>query len=428
MKTVKIFTLGCKANQYDSQLIREKLLSAGYREIHNGTAADLCVINTCTVTHHADSDSLNIMRRAIRQNPKARIAVTGCLTELDSDKIKNIAGVSIIVKNSDKENIIPFLGRKFSGKRQPPIAYPDKVSVQSISRFSGHNRAFVKIQDGCDNFCSYCKVPLVRGRSRSRLASAIAQEARRLVDNGFKEVVLCGICLGAYGRDLTPKADLVDAVEQLENIRGLLRIRLSSIEVKDVSERLIGKMAASKKLCRHLHIPLQSGDDEILKKMNRSYSARDYARLIAEIKKRIPGLAITTDVMVGFPEESADNFMNTVKLVKKVSPLKVHIFPYSRRPQTQASARYSRDIDPKIIKERSLYLQGICEQCALNYKKQFLNQKIEVLFEGKSKLHPGFWEGYTGNYLKVFHKSGRDLANMLMAVKLKEIEGDYILV
>jgi threonylcarbamoyladenosine tRNA methylthiotransferase MtaB len=414
MKTVKVFTLGCKANQYDSQLIREQLSSAGYREISNGSPADLCVINTCTVTHHADSDSLNLIRKAIRQNPKAAIAVTGCLTELDSDKLRKIQGVGLIVKNNDKGNILPLLRNKSS------------AAPNIISRFAGHSRAFVKIQDGCDNFCSYCKVPFVRGRSRSRAAGDIAREAGLLVNNGFKEIVLCGICLGAYGRDLSPKVDLVDVLDELENIKGLLRLRLSSIEAKDVGKRLIGKMASSKQLCPHLHIPLQSGDDDILKKMCRNYSSGEYLRLIDKIKQRIPALAITTDVMVGFPGETTDNFMNTVSLVKKIKPLKVHIFPYSLREKTLASLRPGRAIDPKILKDRSLYLKKVADALSNGYRKQFLNKKIEVLFEGGSRQHPGFWEGYTGNYLKVLHKSGQKLKNKLITVTPKKIIADFL--
>jgi threonylcarbamoyladenosine tRNA methylthiotransferase MtaB len=417
MKTIKFYTLGCKVNQYDTQLIREQFINSGFKELNNGLPADICIINTCTVTHRADSDSLNIIRRAIRQNPDSKIIVTGCLTEMDADKIKAIKGVSLVVKNSDKENIIRHI-------RQ--VNKSVKNVKKTISYFEGRSRAFIKIQDGCSNFCSYCKVPLVRGYSRSRPIEEIIQEATNLAKNGFKEIVLCGICLGAYGGGLKPKADIVDVIERLENITGLLRIRLSSIEVKDVTDRLIAKLASSKKLCRHLHIPLQSGDDSILKKMNRAYSGKDYLDLIGRIKSSIPKIAITTDVMVGFPEESEDNFQNTVRLIKKILPLKVHIFAYSRREGTQACAKFKQGLEPKIIKERSIYLKKVAESCSLDYKKRFISRIMPVLIEDKSES--GLWQGYTDNYIRVSFKSDLKIQNALIQVKLKKIIKDYVFV
>lgn len=383
-KTIKFYTLGCKVNQYETQAMREQFMRVGYRELENKHPADAYLINTCTVTQRADSESLNYIRRAIRENPRAKIIVAGCLTESDAGKIKAISRKISIIKNKDKKG--------------------------GISYFQGHTRAFLKIQDGCDNFCSYCKVPLVRGRPRSKNLQQVACEARALVKNGFKEIVLCGICLGAYGRDLKPKKDLVDVVEVLEKIDGLLRIRLSSIEARDVTDKLIKKIAASKNLCPHLHIPIQSGDDGILKKMNRKYSRQDYLRLIKKIKTKVPRIAITTDVLVGFPGESEDNFQNTVNLVKAILPLKTHIFPYSKREDTLA-ADFQPQISSQVIRQRIAYLKSVAETCALKYRRHFLGKKLEVLVEGRSKDNPEFWEGYTANYLKVKIKSGLNLRN-----------------
>ncbi|MCM8763154.1 MAG: radical SAM protein, partial [Candidatus Omnitrophica bacterium] len=273
----KILTLGCKVNQYESQQIREAYLRQGFQELFDGRPADTYIINTCTVTHHADRASFVLIRRAKRENPQAKIYVTGCLVKMDAAKIK---------------------------ERFPDVSFLDKDEFkQGINAFCGHTRAFLKIQDGCDNFCSYCKVALVRGKPRSRPFDEVIHEAQRLVDAGFKEIVLCGICLGSYGKDFG-NVDLVDVLAALEKIKGEFRIRLSSIEFGDVRERLIKKLETSKKLCPHLHIPLQSGDDRILKLMNRKYTAEDYLKLVQELKRRIPLLSITTDVMVGFPGES----------------------------------------------------------------------------------------------------------------------------
>jgi len=417
-QTIKFFTLGCKVNQYETQAMREQFIRRGFKEIANGKPSDVYLINTCTVTHRADAESLRLIYKAKRENPQASIIVTGCLTELDSDKIAKFNGVARIVKNQDKYRIIELLEGNNKLKER---------NEAGISSFWGHTRAFLKIQDGCDNFCSYCKVPLVRGKSRSRPKELIIEEAKRLVNNGFKEIVLCGICLGTYGKDLNPKINLADIIGELEKIEGLLRIRLSSIEAGDVSDGLINRIAQNKKLCRHLHIPIQSGDDEILKKMNRKYSPEDYSNLIRKIKSRIPGIAITTDALVGFPGESDSHFQNTVKLIKEIQPLEVHIFPYSPREGTQAKAKYEQDLDPKIIKERFLYLKKIAEACSLRYKKQFLNKGMKVLVEGRSKYKAGFWEGHTDNYLKVLLKSDHNLKNEFITVKLKKLVQDYVL-
>ena len=263
MKTIKFYTLGCKVNQYETQAIREKFLRNGYSETTNNKIADTYIINTCTVTQKADLGSLSIIRKAKKENPKAVIIATGCLTELDKDRIKQISDSIKIIKNKDKF----------------------KISQSSISDFKGHARGFLKIQDGCENHCSYCKVPLVRGHSKSKPLTEVLKEARTLVGNGFKEIVLTGICLGAYGRDLNPKISLAGVISGLEEISALLRIRLSSIEARDISDELIRALSLSKKFCRHLHIPLQSGDDTILKKMNRNYTSKEYFELIKKIKK-----------------------------------------------------------------------------------------------------------------------------------------------
>lgn len=421
MQTVKLFTLGCKVNQYETQAIREQFENCGFKETANGKPADIYLINTCTVTHRADADSLRLIYRAKRENPQAKIIVTGCLAELDEDKIRNTDGINLIVKNKDKNRILELLN-----KNNGHNGINDNNDT-GISGFFEHTRAFLKIQDGCNNFCSYCKVTLVRGESRSRPKKLIVEETHRLVKNGFKEIVLCGICLGAYGKDLNPKINLVDVINELEKIKGLLRIRLSSIEAGDVSDELIQLISCSKKLCRHLHVPIQSGDDVILKKMNRRYNSGDYRNLIKKIKKCIPDIAITTDVLVGFPGEEEVNFNHTLELVREILPLKVHIFPYSRRKGTPAADNFGEVINPTVIKERMSRLVKLSEECALVYKKQFLNKEMDVLIEGLSKENPGFWEGHTDNYLNILIKSAQGLKNQLISVKLKEIIKDRII-
>lgn len=382
-------------------------MRAGFKEIDNGQAADCYLINTCTVTHRADSESLQFIRRAMRENPAAKIIVTGCLVELDSHKIRSICPKISIVKNRNKDRLIETTKQR-----------NNETTARGISYFKGHTRAFLKIQDGCDNLCSYCKVPLVRGRSRSKPLEQVRREAAALAKNGYKEIVLAGICLGAYGKDLIPKQTLVDVINAIEDIQGLLRIRLSSIEARDVTDELIDKIANSKKVCPHLHIPIQSGDDEILKKMNRRYTRVYYLSLIKKIKKRIPGIAITTDVLVGFPGESQKNFKNTIDLIKKIQPLKTHIFSYSKRESTAAACMRQAEVDPGVIKKRIACLKKITDSSALNYKKRFLGKRMLVLFEGRLKNNPCLWEGLTGNYIRVLHNSPKNLANTIVAIRL----------
>ncbi|MCX5706226.1 MAG: MiaB/RimO family radical SAM methylthiotransferase [Candidatus Omnitrophica bacterium] len=393
-RTIKFHTLGCKVNQYDTQSIRERFLASGFREIAGSQKADFYLINTCTVTSSADQKSRMIIRRCIKENPKAKVIVTGCLIKKDQASLTKIKGIEFLVSKN---------------------FFPD-----GITDFSGHTRAFLKVQDGCNNFCSYCKVPLVRGSSRSKLPEEILRETKSLVNKGFKEIVLTGICLGAYGKDLKLKVDLTGIISRLEKIEGLLRIRLSSIEASDVSTKLINKMRVSQKLCRHLHIPIQSGDDYILKKMNRSYTRKQYLNLIKKIKAKVPKVAITTDVLVGFPGESEDNFKNTVSLVKGIVPLKVHIFPYSKREGTLA-ANFKPIIEPEIITERVRQFRNIEKECSLKYRRQFLNQNLSLLVESRCKSNPAYWEGYSDNYIKVLVKSKCNLKNKLIFSKVVNV-------
>jgi len=410
----KIRTLGCKVNQYDSQEIRERLLEAGGREAGKGRKADIYIINTCTVTQKADRDSLYHIHRSYRENPRALIAVTGCMAEFDSRRLKREPGVGLVIKNKDK------------GKLVSRIIKGSEPGRQGISSFENRTRAFLKIQDGCDNFCSYCIVPYVRGEPRSKPFADVLREAQKLVDNGYREIVLTGICLGSYGKDLKPAGSLVSVIEGLEKLEGLWRIRLSSIEAKDVNDGLIRLLGQSTKLCRHMHMPIQSGDNDILRAMRRKYTRQDYIRLIIKLKKACPGIAITTDVLVGFPGEEERHFRNTLDLVKKIAPLKTHIFPFSPREGTHAFAL--RNVVPhEIVKDRFDRLQRISEACSEAYRRKFIAKKMHVLIETIGKGLPDCWEGFTANYLKITVHSRKNLKNKLVRVRLKRIEGEKII-
>jgi threonylcarbamoyladenosine tRNA methylthiotransferase MtaB len=393
IKKVKLFTLGCKVNQYETQGLREQLQQAGYIE-NNSPKADLYIINTCTVTHQADRESRRLIRKAARSSPQAKIVVTGCYAERET---KEILGIS------ERIQIVPK-SKDFSLR---------------ISDFKDHQRAFVKIQDGCNNRCAYCKVPLVRGDSRSRSPKGIIQEVSRLVEGGFKEIVLTGICLGDYHyRDY----DLTGLLQALEKIKGKFRIRLSSIEPQLVHDRLIEYIADSQRVCAHLHIPLQSGDDVILKMMNRKYSIKGYLALVSRINKRIKDVAITTDVLVGFPGEEDKHFQNTRDCLSEILPLRTHIFSFSPRKGTAAFKLPGRS-QPGIVKERMNLLRQTAAECSDKFRKKFLGKEITVLIESQSDKESGFFCGYSENYIRVVVEgtTQKDV-NRLLRVKISHID------
>jgi len=406
-KTFKIHTLGCKVNQYDSQVIREQLERAGLKEITDDKKADFCIINTCTVTSSADRQSRYLVRLANRQNPNARIIVTGCYAHANADDLKDMKGVDLILNNFKKDKIASHIS----------TGVVDKTKVIGINNFKGHTRAFVKVQDGCNNFCSFCKVPYVRGRSKSRDLPSIIAEIRGLARNGYKEVVLTGICLGDYGKDLDKKIGLVDLINEIEKIRDIYRIRISSIEAKDVSDRLIKKMSSSDKLCPHLHIPFQSGDDHILKQMNRPDTRKNYLRLIEKLRKKVRDFAVSCDIMIGFPGEDEKKFNSTVSLLKKVIPSRAHIFTFNPRDLTKFSG-YNSQIPMNVLDERFELLKTISGNLACKFNEQFINKEKIVLFEN---IKSGLWRGHTDNYLEVITRAKSDLSGELIKVKITQL-------
>ena len=405
------------------------MLTIGFEECSLKEAADIYVLNTCTVTEKADKESRYMINSFRRANPEAKIVVTGCYVEKDAKDIAVLPGVSHIVKNADKTNLAGIL-------TGTPTAYSlqlkaNNYSSPKITGFKDHTKAFVKIQDGCENRCSYCKVPLVRGPLKSRPLSAILDEVKGLVTNGFKEVVLTGICLGAWGREYlsVPIAEamgmtgaaVTDVLRALDSIPGDFRIRLSSIEPKYVTDDLIATVRGNRKICRHLHIPLQSGDDEILRKMNRPYTAAEYRALVEKVRAAIEGVAITTDVMVGFPGESAVHFKNTLDFVRELSPARTHIFTFSKRPGTTA---YSMEggIDHYVAKKRYHELEGVSLNAAYLFTKAHMGDVVKVLVENKREGDSGLLTGYSDNYIKVLFSGPDGLMGRIVPVRITEAD------
>ncbi|UCH12641.1 MAG: tRNA (N(6)-L-threonylcarbamoyladenosine(37)-C(2))-methylthiotransferase MtaB [Candidatus Omnitrophota bacterium] len=395
MKTFKFYTLGCKVNQYETQLILEELLRAGLKEANSNTPADLYIVNTCTVTASADRESRRFIRHSIKENPKATIVAAGCYVEKDADIIKEIDDKIIILPNKDKGKIgtVPVFADIVTKAKtgQSPFF---------ITHFYGHTKAFIKIQDGCDNFCSYCKVPYVRGAPKSREKQEIIHEAKSLLKNNYKELVLSGICLGAYGKDLDTTIALADILIAIVSFDGDFRIRLSSVQLQDITEDLIDVIKNHNKICNHLHIPLQSGDDEILRKMNRKYSSDEFIEKIKKIKKAIPGIAISTDVIVGFPGETDEAFKNTLKCIKKIEPMRTHIFSYNKRKGTNAF-NLGPDVNKDNIKQRYTILKKLTDALARSYIERSKSRPQPILVENTRDKKTGKLCGYTDTYIKL---------------------------
>ncbi|MBI5872783.1 MAG: tRNA (N(6)-L-threonylcarbamoyladenosine(37)-C(2))-methylthiotransferase MtaB [Candidatus Omnitrophica bacterium] len=404
MKTFCVKTLGCKVNQCDSQNMRDVFFHNGWVEGGNDASADICIVNTCCVTRQADRKSRYAIRAAIRQNPRSKVLVTGCYAGYDRAAIEKIDGVDAVFENSQKDRL-----------------YESAIGADSLScqnrrqrTSGGRTRAFLKIQDGCNNRCSYCIVPLVRGPSKSKDRLSVLKEAGSLVKDGYKEIVLTGVCLGSYGKDLEPKLDLVDVISGIEKIDGSFRIRLSSIEASDVSDRLIAKMAESKKLCPHLHIPFQSGDDEVLAAMNKKLNVSDYMQIVSKAKSAIKGLSITCDIIVGFPQEKEKNFINTLKFLKEIIPLQTHIFSFSERRGAAIYGRKGR-VSPVELDFRLKSAKSLAEELSGCYVRGYLGKELEVLFEAKDR---GLWQGYSRNYIKVGVACAQSLHNSVKLVKI----------
>ncbi len=420
MKKVRFLTLGCKVNQYETQAMRESLLAQGFSEEKNGPA-DVVVINTCTVTEAADRENRYWIRRLRRENPQARIVVTGCWVERDRKEVEALPGVDEVLFNREKQNLAD---RLLAGCGTPEIQRSrTEYDSLRISSFPGAGRAFLKIQDGCNHACSFCKVVLARGRFRSRALSEIAEEAMRLGKAGFREIVLTGIQLGAYGLDLEPRLNLVSVLEALNPILEIERIRLSSIEPTDIKPELIEAMTRLPKVCPQLHVPLQSGDCEILKRMNRRYDGPFYRDLVVTLRREIPDFCLSMDVMAGFPGEEELHFQNTLSLIDETRPIRVHAFPYSRRLGTRAAS--FDDLPQTLLRERMNRLLAFSGGVVRREKEKFIGGRFSVLVES-DRSGDGRLEGHTPHYLKVLFPGSREEVGKSVSVKLVGMEENHL--
>ncbi|MFW5648015.1 MAG: tRNA (N(6)-L-threonylcarbamoyladenosine(37)-C(2))-methylthiotransferase MtaB [Candidatus Alkaliphilus sp. MAG34] len=428
-KTVSIFTLGCKVNQYETQAIRELFEKKGYNVKLNNEIADIYIINTCTVTNAGEKKSRQFIRRAKRNNPNAIIAVVGCYAQTSPREVLSIEGVNIIIGTDNRNKIVDVVERCESNEKINLVNDIMKVKgfeEMSVKNIRGKTRAFLKIQEGCNQYCSYCIIPYARGPVRSRNRVEIINEIKNLVDKGFKEVVLTGIHVASYGKDLDSKVTLMDVLREVNDIDGLERIRLSSLEPTLFTDEFLQGLSQLDKICRHFHLSLQSGCNATLRRMNRKYTIEQYRDIVNRIRKIYPDIALTTDIIVGFPGETEEEFDATYRFVKEIGFSEIHVFRYSPRKGTPA-AKYKNQIDGTTKRYRSEKLIELGEQLRKNYYTLFIGRNKEVLFETLSGRVPGYIEGHTGNYLRVLAPSDDIEEGELAIVNLKELEQDYIL-
>jgi len=415
-KTIKVAldSLGCKLNQAETELLARQLAEAGYQLVSPVDEADVYILNTCTVTHTADSKSRHRLRLAHRRSPDALVVATGCYAQRAPQELAQIEGVSLVVGNNEKQ-YLPRLLEEFGCMGSP-------ISVQggsTINHYAGfRTRALVKVQDGCNSFCSYCIVPLVRGREKSLPVDQVVDEVRHRAAQGYKEVVLTGVKIGAYNYD---GVNLNGLLEHILNETDVERLRLSSLQPQEISPELIG-LWRDRRLCPHFHLSLQSGSDEVLGGMKRRYSLSDYEQSVSLIRSLLPEAAITTDVMVGFPGETDQEFEESYNFCRRMEFARIHVFAYSPRQGTQA-ARLPQQVGDKIKKERSQQMLALAEESAQNFSQRFLGRTMPILFEQQSN---GVWSGHTANYIKVYTQSTADLTNKLLPVKLVEVKWDGV--
>lgn len=406
LKKFKIVTLGCRTNQYESQAFQDQLSAMGFSPAINDESADICIVNTCTVTESADSSSRHAIRQLARQNPNSRIVVTGCYADRQAELIGQIEGVTDVIPNKDKERILE-------------IIFPEEnVPEFSIKNFDSHTRAFIKVQDGCNSFCTYCIIPYVRGRSKSRSVDEIVKEAEKLVFNGFKEIVLTGINVGDFDNG-DGKNNLADLVRAIDKVEGIQRVRISSIDPDEVDENLMDAVLSGKNTCHSMHVVLQSGSNIILKRMNRKYTRQIFLQTIDRLRLASPSFTFTTDVIVGFPGETEEDFQETLEVIEEVQFANVHMFPYSDRPRTR-SALYPNKVSPQVINSRRQTVLRRSEQVAFALRDQYRSQKMKVLTENKDSKRPNEIFGHTDNFLPVWIPSKDLEPNEIVEVELLE--------
>ncbi len=436
MPTVSFHTLGCKVNHYETEAIWQLFKEQGYERVEFETTSDVYIINTCTVTNTGDKKSRQIIRRAVRQNPDAVICVTGCYAQTSPAEILAIPGVDVVVGTQDRAKMLDFI-EQYKRERQPINGVRNIMKSRvyeelDVPAFTDRTRASLKIQEGCNNFCTFCIIPWARGLMRSRDPKEVVRQAQQLVDAGYKEIVLTGIHTGGYGEDMK-EYNLAMLLEDLEKeVKGLKRLRISSIEASQITDEVIKAIKNSNIIVRHLHIPLQSGSNTVLKRMRRKYTMEFFGERLNRFTEVLPGLASTSDVIVGFPGETEDEFMETYNFIQDHQFSELHVFPYSKRTGTPA-ARMEDQVDDEVKNDRVHRLISLSDQLAKEYASQFEGEILEVIPEEKHHENDEspLYAGYTDNYLKVVFAGTEAMIGKIVKVKITNAgyphnEGQFI--
>ncbi len=426
--TVSFTTLGCKVNQFETEAMTELLEREGFEVLHQGDKSDIYIINTCAVTKESERKSRQFINKAKRINPNALVVAVGCSVQLNGEKLNEETDVDIIIGTKHKGNIGKLIKEKLSNMEQQTEDIEEfhgreDFEELKISTVHDKTRANIKIQDGCSQFCSYCIIPYVRGPIRSRRHEDIVEEIKKVAGNGYKEIVLNGIHISSYGKDIHEQDALIRLIEDINKIEGIGRIRLGSLEPKLITEDFISRYSKLDKVCDHFHLSLQSGSDSVLKRMNRKYTTSEYKNNVEIIRKYMPYAGITTDIIVGFPGETEEEFNETLEFVKTIRFSRIHVFKYSVREGTKA-AEMTDQVEDSVKAHRSRVLINSSNVISMEFMKQFIGKTMPVLIETQKKEN--IFEGYTTNYLKVLIKSDMNIKNKIVNPQIKNVRNDYL--
>jgi len=416
MKRVAITTLGCKTNQFESAAMTEKFEQSGYRMVPFSSEADIYIINSCTVTARTDAETRRLIRRARRLNPLARIVATGCYAQVAPGELEQLPELDSVVGNREKQDIVALA--ESGESRISDISTEREAGPLRLESFAEHTRAFLQAQNGCNSFCSYCIVPYARGRSRSVPLEDVLQGVLDLAANGYQEVVLTGIHLGAYGLDLSPPTSLTELVRRIDAGQLVQRLRIGSVEPNEVTDELLELMASSETICPHLHLPLQSGSDTVLKRMGRHYTSAFFRTLVAKIHTHLPKAFVGADVIAGFPGESEEEFAETLQLINELPFSDLHVFPYSKRSGTKA-ADMPGQVPPQVIKQRGELLRNAAEAKKVIFLRQQTGTLLRVLVQGYDRK-TGMCRGLSDNYALTAFPGSEDLINTICSVRITE--------
>ena len=428
-KKVAFCSLGCKVNQYETNAMAQKFVANGYEIVEFDEYADVYIVNTCTVTNIADRKSRQMLRRAKEINKDATLVACGCYAQVAKEELKKIPEIDLIIGNNEKNDIISIIENHIAQKGTEDIVSDVMYKLDYVelgtTTYTEKTRAVIKIQDGCDRFCSYCLIPYARGHIRSRKIENVIEEIKKVVEEGINEVVITGIHIASYGRDFKGgNIGLIDLLEEINKIKGLHRIRLGSIEPTIITEEFVKRLSKLDKICDHFHLSLQSGCTETLKRMNRRYTTEEFKEVTKRLRTKFPNAALTTDIIVGFPGETEEEFNMTYEFLKEIAFYKMHVFKYSQRKGTKAAVMPNQ-IDGKVKEERSKKLIELSNENEYNYNKKYIGREVEVLFEEREGE---YLKGHTTNYIVVKHKTDKDdLINKIAKVRVSEAKQDCLL-